>query len=101
VITELSKNGGKIISTGGGAVLNPVNLRNLKRDGIVIFIDRSIDRLTPTADRPLLQNRDMLEKLFKERYGIYRAAADAIIDGNGTVSENAHRVMKAADLEIR
>jgi shikimate dehydrogenase len=99
VITELSKNGGKIISTGGGAVLNPVNLRNLKRDGIVIFIDRSIDRLTPTADRPLLQNRDMLEKLFKERYGIYKAAADATIDGNGSITENTKRVMAAADLE--
>ena len=101
VIAELAKTGGKVIATGGGAILNPMNVRELKKDGILIFIDRSIDRLTPTADRPLLQNREMLKKLFDERYGIYHAAADAIIDGNGTVSENVHRVMKAADLEIR
>ncbi|MCR5584803.1 MAG: shikimate dehydrogenase [Lachnospiraceae bacterium] len=99
VIAELSKNGGKIISTGGGAVLDPMNVRELKRDGIIIFIDRSIDRLTPTADRPLLQNREMLEKLFKDRYGIYKAAADVTIDGNGSITENTKRVLAAADLE--
>jgi hypothetical protein len=41
----------------------------------------------------------MLEKLFKERYGIYKAAADATIDGNGSITENTKRVMAAADLE--
>ncbi len=97
VIAELSRTGGKIISTGGGAILNPANVKELKANGILIFIDRSIDRLTPTDDRPLLQNRDMLEKLFRDRYDIYKAAADATIDGNGNILQNVRRVMEAAD----
>ncbi len=97
VIAELSKNGGKIISTGGGAILNPANVKELKSNGILVFIDRSIDKLTPTDDRPLLKSRDMLEKLFGERYDIYKAAADATIDGNGNISQNVMRVLEAAD----
>ncbi len=97
VIAELAKTGGKIIATGGGAVLDPANVRELKRSGILIFIDRSIENLKPTDDRPLLQNREMLDKLFKDRYDIYRAAADVTLDGNGNVRENTMRVLKAAD----
>ncbi len=99
VISELGKSGGKVIATGGGAVLNPANVRELKKNGILIFIDRKIEKLTPTADRPLLQNMDMLKKLFNERYDIYKAAADIAIDGNGDVKENVSRVLKAADWE--
>ncbi|MCR5823585.1 MAG: shikimate dehydrogenase [Lachnospiraceae bacterium] len=97
VIAELGKTGGKVIATGGGAVLRNENVRALKRNGKLIMIDRALDKLTPTADRPLLQNRDMLLKLFNERYGIYKAVSDAVIDGNGSVSENTARVMEIAD----
>jgi shikimate dehydrogenase len=100
VISELTGTGGRIIATGGGAVLNPENVRALKRDGILIFLDRKIDNLTPTADRPLLQNREMLEKLFRERYDIYKAAADVTIDANNSIAMNVKKVMEAADLEL-
>ncbi len=99
VAAELGKTGGKVIATGGGLVLDPANVRELKKNGILVFIDRQIEKLTPTADRPLLQNKDMLKKLFNERYDIYKAAADITIDGNGDVKENVSRVLKAADWE--
>ncbi len=97
VIAEISKTGGKVIATGGGAILKPENVKELKRNGILIFIDRSIENLTPTDDRPLLRNKDMLKKLFAERYDIYKAAADVTIDGNGTFSGNVTKALKAAD----
>ncbi|MBQ7636134.1 MAG: AAA family ATPase, partial [Lachnospiraceae bacterium] len=99
-IAELSKTGGKVIATGGGAVLDPENVRALKRDGILIFLDRKIENLTPTADRPLLQNREMLEKLFRERYDIYKAAADVTVDADRSVESNVNTVMSLCGQQI-
>lgn len=99
VIKELSHTGNKIIATGGGAILRPENVQALKRNGIIIMIDRSIDNLTPTADRPLLQNREMLEKLFADRYEIYKNNADVIIDGNRPIFDVTELAYKSA-LEV-
>ena len=42
-----------IISTGGGAILNPENILNLKANGRFFFLDRKPEDLVPTDDRPL------------------------------------------------
>ncbi|MCQ2506341.1 MAG: shikimate dehydrogenase [Lachnospiraceae bacterium] len=93
VIKELSNKPNLIIATGGGAVLREENVRALKRDGLIYMLDRSIDKLTPTSDRPLLQNREMLESLFAKRYRIYINTADVIIDANGTIDEVANAIL--------
>lgn len=92
VIYEISKENGKIIATGGGAVLNKENINNLKGNGRVYFIDRPLDLLVTTNDRPLSSNRADLEKRYNERYTLYTEYADVIIDGSGTVEEVAKRI---------
>ncbi|MBR6359862.1 MAG: shikimate dehydrogenase [Lachnospiraceae bacterium] len=82
VISEVSRQNGIIISTGGGAVLREENVRALKRNGIVFFLDRSLERLKTTDSRPLSSDREKLNELYKNRYDIYTASADAIIDGD-------------------
>lgn len=89
VIAELSKNQGAVIATGGGAVLNPRNVALLKENGFVVFLNRSLEKLITTDDRPLSSNRELLEKRYSERYDIYCASADYIADGNGSVAECA------------
>lgn len=76
VIDEVSVTGGKIISTGGGAILRKDNVRALRSNGILIFLDRPLGDLIPTADRPLSSDIDSLKKRFEERYDIYTSAAD-------------------------
>ena len=76
VIASLSKKSDSIISTGGGAILDPENVRALKRNGTLIFLNRPLELLTPTADRPLSSEHSALKRLFDERYPLYRAAAD-------------------------
>ncbi|MBQ6801839.1 MAG: shikimate dehydrogenase, partial [Oscillospiraceae bacterium] len=51
-IFELSGKTGSIIATGGGAVLDAENIRNLSKNGRIFFIDRPLADLVPTADRP-------------------------------------------------
>ena len=79
----------QVISTGGGAVLNPENIENLKANSRIYFLDRPLDMLVTTSDRPLSSNRADLEKRYKERYELYKSAADVIIDGGKTVEEVA------------
>ncbi len=92
IINNVSKENACIVATGGGAILNKVNIDMLKGNGRVYFIDRSLDKLITTDDRPLSNNRIDLEKRYRERYSKYIASADVVIDGNGTVEEVAKRI---------
>ena len=87
VIRELSTRNGLILATGGGAVLNPQNVRRLKRNGILCFISRDLDRLSPTADRPLSSSRAAMQALFERRKDAYKRATERVIDNNGTLEE--------------
>lgn len=89
VIHDISMCNAQIISTGGGAVLNSENIDNLKGNARVYFLDRPLDMLITTSDRPLSSNRADLEKRYNERYEIYKKSADVIIDGSGTVEDVA------------
>lgn len=76
IIDEVSKKTGAVISTGGGAVLREENVRLLKQNSRIYFLDRPLDLLCPTDDRPLAGSREKIESLYKERYGIYESISD-------------------------
>ena len=89
VIAEVSAKGGQIIATGGGAVLRPENVKALKRNGRLILLERPADTLVPTADRPLADTREKIDRLWTEREPVYRAAADCTVSLDGTPEEAA------------
>lgn len=89
VVKAVSMLNAQVISTGGGAVLNPENIENLKANSRIYFLDRPLDMLITTSDRPLSSNRADLEKRYNERYKLYKSAADVIVDGSKTVEEVA------------
>ena len=88
VIKEISSVQNVIIATGGGAVLNKQNVRLLKENGRLYFIDRSLDMIVATSDRPLSSNRQDLEKRYNERYDIYLSSCDMRIEAGETAKEN-------------
>ena len=98
-IKELALSGGLIVATGGGAILRRENVRNLKRNGTVIFLDRPLEKLISTNDRPLSSSREALEKRYNERYDIYKSCADVIIDAQGTKREVTEKVLEALGLD--
>ncbi len=93
-IFTLSKNNSCIISTGGGAVLNKKNIDLLKENGKVFFLDRPLEMLITTSDRPLSSNREDLEKRYNERYNLYREYADVVIDASGSVENVVNQILK-------
>lgn len=69
---------GKVISTGGGAVLRRENVEALRRNGIIINLDsrpeKIFERLKNTDGRPLLKKPDVvgeIKKLLAERERFY------------------------------
>lgn len=79
VIREVSSVSGRIISTGGGVILREENVRNLKRNGKLFFLNVDLSHLQATWDRPLSDTREKLEKMYMERMSIYKETADVIV----------------------
>lgn len=71
---------GVVIATGGGAILNDDNVRRLKRNGRLYFLDRSLESLETTPDRPLSANKELLRRRYEERYERYLTAADTRVE---------------------
>ena len=72
VIRDISANNSQIISTGGGAVLREENVRFLKQNGKLFFINAKFDRLCASETRPLSNTQDKLAKLYDARINIYK-----------------------------
>ena len=77
---ELSKKEGVIISTGGGVIKRQENIDALKKNGIIIYLDRPIQNILTDIDtqsRPLLKDGpEKLYQLDKERRQLYMNACD-------------------------
>ncbi len=84
VIKRVSALQGKVIATGGGAVLKQENIDFLKLNGKIYFLDRPLEQLEATTDRPLSKSKEMLEKIYNERYQIYGDCCDKKIDCSET-----------------
>lgn len=89
VINDLSAYQGMVIATGGGAILREENVNALKQNGKIIFIDRPLSMLITTDDRPLSKSRELLEKRYNERYGIYSSVCDVKIKVDGEINDTA------------
>lgn len=86
VIESLSLKNSIVIATGGGSILRNSNVKLLKQNGKLYFLNRSLDLLITTSSRPLSSNRNDLALRYKERYEKYINASDVIIDGNKDIA---------------
>ena len=95
VIKDVSSEGCRIISTGGGAVLREENIHALKRNGKIFFINADPDRLVPTNDRPLSDTAEKMKKLYEERIDIYKNTSDVIVPDMETPEAEAEFILNA------
>ena len=77
----------RIVSVGGGFVLQEENVALLKANGTFVYLRAKKEtlekRLTKDDSRPLLQGGNLsarLESLLSERSAIYESVADCIVD---------------------
>jgi len=78
-----------------GEKLKKENIDILKKTGIVVFLDRTIDAISKEnhKNRPLLQNPDNLQKLYDERIKLYRRYADIIIKNDDSIDIIVDRII--------
>ncbi len=100
VIKEASLLKKTIISTGGGAILNPKNMFNLRSNGIVIYLEKEIDNIIKdfdTSTRPLSKSKEDLVNLFNVRKALYEKYADIVIDNNNKIEETVKNLKEELD----
>ena len=99
VVAEVARKDGVVIAVGGGAIVDSVNRRNLKKNSIVIFLMVSPGeirkRVAGDAGRPLLNTsqkigeglyslpkKDVIKNILSQRLPLYRKA-DICVDTDG------------------
>ena len=95
---ECGKLTGTVISTGGGVILREENMQALKRNGLVIFMDRKPEEILgeDLSDRPLVaDDRQKIYRLREQRYPLYVRYADAIVH-NCKAKEDTEAALVAA-----
>jgi len=79
-VRNLSKKHNVVISTGGGVIKRYENILNLKKQGIIIYINRPIENIVSDINidsRPLLaKDPGRISKLFEERGPLYKKYCD-------------------------
>ena len=87
-VLDASKMQNTVIATGGGAILDSENVFRLSQNGRIYFIDRPLDFLCATSDRPLSSTKQDLEKRYNERYNIYLSSCHKKIDAKENLEDN-------------
>ncbi len=95
-VKEISRDSGVIISTGGGVIKREENMERLKNNGVIIFVDRSPEKIIETLDdsvRPLLKDGvKRIFDLYKERYELYKKYSDIVIFNNEELEKSVNEV---------
>jgi shikimate kinase len=108
VILRLLDNPVHVLSTGGGAFMDPQTRASIRERAISIWLRADLDlmlrRVSRRNDRPLLQVADpraKLQELIDQRYPVY-AEADITVDSmDGPPDATLERVMGALAAHIR
>ena len=90
VLSELGKQSGFIIATGGGCVTKERNYPLLHQNGTIIWLKRDIASL-PTDGRPLSQTI-RLEEMYQIRKPLYEAFADHVISNDGDPEDTLRQI---------
>jgi shikimate kinase len=106
VIDQLTQQQTGVLSTGGGAVLRPVNRRHLRERCQVVYLKSTPDelfrRLRHDVHRPLLQVSDPLARLRELHSGrdpLYQETAHFVIEtGRPTVATLVNMIVMQLEL---
>lgn len=96
----------QVLSTGGGAVLRPMNRQHLRERGLVVYLrshpEEIFRRLRHDTSRPLLQVADPMAKLrelFVARDHLYRETAHFVMEtGRPSVSTLVNMITMQLEL---
>jgi shikimate kinase len=102
VIQRLLQSGPRIVSTGGGAYINPQTRRHIQKGGVSVWLNAELDvlwgRVNKRDTRPLLKTENpkaTLEKLMIDRYPIYAEADVSVLSRDVKKEQMVEEVLAA------
>jgi shikimate kinase len=101
-VAEAAGRGGAVVAVGGGAVLDPENVRCLRDAGVLVYLtappDVILRRVGDGGSRPLLQGdpRVAVTRLLAERGPVYASTADVTIDTSEHTADEVVREIQQA-----
>ena len=95
VLAELGKKSGAVIATGGGAVTKERNYDPLHQNGVIVLIERDLDKLS-TKGRPL-SLQCSVQELYAKRADAYLRFADAKVKSAEHPCDTADAVARAVE----
>jgi shikimate dehydrogenase len=103
ITDEVAERDNIVNASGGGVVTREKNVTKLKKNGVLVWLQASVDtlleRIGKDSERPLLAGRTQREDMeitLAERLPLYQKAADLVVDTeNQTPQEVADLVIKS------
>jgi len=105
VVQELAQRDGLIVSTGGGIVLNPNNIADFEKTGLVVCLNAApetiFQRVENDEARPLLagDKKTQIASILETRQPLYEAIAHGINTDALTAEETAKAILELYALE--
>ena len=93
-----------VIATGGGVIENIENVRKLRKNGLIVFLNRDLeDEINAVfkesnKKRPLAVDEATFRELYERRIAIYRMCADIIIDNVSDINKVAKEIIEKAGI---
>lgn len=105
VARESSRTGGRVIATGGGAVLDARSVEDMRGTGAVVWLDAPSQSLAERVgrERPLLAGGDIADRLdtiLEERRPLYEQAAHFRVDADRPVESVGDEVSRSARVAV-
>ena len=90
LVCDLQQMAAKVVSCGGGVVVRPQNVENMKKNGIIFLLtaepETIYERVKDSSERPILNgnmNVEYIRSLMEKRNSFYKQAADHVIATDG------------------
>ncbi|MBI1869891.1 MAG: shikimate kinase [Chlamydiae bacterium] len=103
LVKELISQEGWVVSTGGGAILDPKNIEDFEKWGLAICLNASIqtifERTRHRQDRPLLRGSEPLKKiedLWASRQPFYRRISNQIDTTHKSIHDIVETILEWA-----
>ena len=93
VLSDLGKQSGLVLATGGGCITRPENYPALHQNGRIVWLTRELS-LLPTDGRPMSQ-ANSLEALWEKRKALYERFSDIKIANDRTIAECVNAIEEA------
>ena len=92
ILSDLGKQSGTVISTGGGCVTREENYPLLHQNGVIVWIRRDLNCLAREG-RPLSLNAD-LSAMYAVRAPLYEHFADFTVENDGNAEDTVNSILE-------